>query len=770
MKELPPIIREKICDRQAGLREVNFRKVSTNGFGDPLNSYPHSMMWFREKLYVATTRANLHLLWFTIGDRVRNFQIWPVEHPEAPYDLDLRAQIWCYDPVEDVWENLYVSPMIRGSEGFDVPLAIGFRGMAIHQAPDDEGPALYIPTWSPRLGPGPVLLRSRDGVVFEQISEPGLGDPTVTTIRSVVSFKGKLFIAPTGTTKNHFSANIPDRLVIMAGTSLEKNDWQLACEPYFGDKTNEGVFCMAVYNGYLYAGTVNGEEGFQVWKTKGEGELPYTWTQVLACGGYRGKENQGAVSMAVFKGSLYIGGGILGGYDRPRNIGPASPELIRVHSDDTWDLIVGETRLTPEGLKVSLSGLGSGFNSPTPGYFWQMCEHEGWLYLGTYDMTNWLPFFHPENMPARVRRFIEDFGVDVIVENYAGFDLWRSGDGNRWVPVSRNGFGNHYNFGIRTMVSSPYGFFVGATNPFGTKVATRRLGGWNYEDNPQGGLEIWLGKSESLHGIRVGDGFDHHDDALIEKYVLPGIEMDPEEVRRRGELLIEEFYEHSGFRHCGFWSKRADTPKKSCINLMRELLFFITAENSRILEIGCGKGATTSVVVKHLPGAAISTLAMSKEDRKECKMRLPDIDCRHLKGNRLRYASESFDYVISVEGLCGKQELLPEIFRALKSGGRFVFTDLIVESNFDGYPKSKNVASSLGELHSILRSAGFNEIALHDITVPCAHRYHEAVHRDFRNQVLAKTINMEIFDQVLSRLPGAGQMINYYAMGIVGKV
>ena len=78
-----------------------------------------------------------------------------------------------------------------------------------------------------------------------------------------------------------------------------------------------------------------------------------------------------------------------------------------------------------------------------------MQEHNGILYLGTNDSS-----------VAYRGGLLEPF----IKEEF-GADLWASQDGNKWVRLTRNGFGNIYNFGIRTFFSSPqYGLFVGATN------------------------------------------------------------------------------------------------------------------------------------------------------------------------------------------------------------------------------------------------------------------------------------------------------------------
>ncbi len=620
----------QIPEHPPGLMARNFRKISSNGFGDPLNAYPHCMAWFKDKLYVGTTRANLHILWFATGERVKNFHIWPVEHPERPYDLDLRAQIWRYDPRSRRWENVFLSPMIMGSEGFEVPLAIGFRGMTIHRGPNDPSPALCFPTWASRLGPGPVLLRSFDGRRFEQIFEPGLGDPTVTTIRSIVSFKGKLFIAPTGTTKDRISGNVPDRLVVLVNRDISNSDWELACEPFFGDRTNLGVFCMTVYNGYLYAGTGNNEEGFQIWKTDAEGFPPYKWKKVFSHGGFRGKENQGVVSMTQFKGRLYVGSGIIGGYDREKNVGPASPELFRLDPDDFWELIIGEPRITPEGLKVPLSGLGAGFNSPTVGYFWSLCEHEGCLYLGTYDITSWLPYIRLDNWPRRIRQAVEQYGIEEILETWAGFDLWRSWDGVRWFPVSRNGFGNSYNYGVRTMASSPFGLFIGAANPFAPTVAVQRLGVWKYVPNFRGGLEIWLGSREwdKVQGEgRIGPPI----------WPTPRLGMKTEDPDQVCEKLIDDFYEGSGFRHCGLWRYRTKSPVQACEDLVEEILSFIASGQKRILEIGCGRGATTKAILKHLPEVSLTGVVKKKDELNSCRKKVPESTCRRMKGPRLKF-------------------------------------------------------------------------------------------------------------------------------------
>ncbi|MGK7903830.1 MAG: hypothetical protein AB4352_20980 [Hormoscilla sp.] len=474
-----------------GLRNSNFRKICENGFGDRNNSYAHSMAWFQDHLYVGTTRANLCLI--RHGMPQIKMDVWPVECPNPVYSpeferTEARAEIWRYDPPNDHWERLFQAPMIIGSEGEPISRELGYRGMVVFQGKSDSKPALYTTTWSRSRGPGSLILRSDGGQNFVTVSKPGLIGLPITSLRSLVPFKGRLFTAPTGAARGN--ANTSGVPVIYESSDPAKGEWQPANEPGFGDLNNRTIFELRGFGDYLYAGTFN-NNGFQIWRTKAEGKPPYDWTNIITNGAGRGSLNQVAGSMIVFKDALYVGTGIQnGGYDRLNNIGPAGAEIIRIHDDNTWEVVVGEKR----NGKRPLSGIYAGFNSICNGYVWKMCVHDGWLYAGTFDWSVSASFTKLENKPERLARLLGKVGIENIVENQGGCELWRSYDGENWLPVNRQGFGNPYNYGFRNMVSTPYGLFIGTANPYGPKVAKKIDDQWTYVDNPDGGLEIWLGK------------------------------------------------------------------------------------------------------------------------------------------------------------------------------------------------------------------------------------------------------------------------------------
>ncbi|HKQ98114.1 MAG TPA: hypothetical protein VJV75_09590, partial [Candidatus Polarisedimenticolia bacterium] len=481
-----PAIFERLTQRPASmetppdariLRAAQFRAVATRGFGDPQNSYPHAMAWFRDRLFVGTTRNILQLVSIAPDPSTDAFHLWPVRVPDGTnaLSLDQRCQIWRYDPLAGTWEMSFQSPRLE-RDGHSVWRDFGYRNMVVMQTRSDRAPALYVTTMSSSRGNGASILRSEDGVDFQPVTKPGLGDAGVTSFRALVAFRDKLYTAPAGRARLWTHSDSP---VVLECADPRTADWRAVCEPAFGDPTDLTIFEMAVFNDHLYAGTGNATDGFHVWKTDAHGAPPYKWKKVITGGAFRGRLNEVVMSMTVFNGALYVGGGVRrGGFDREYKVGPAAAELIRIHPDDSWDLVAGTPRLTPEGAKKPLSGLGPGFGNPFTGYLWCMQEHDGVLYVGTYDSSVFLSYVDLERVPPRKRWILGALGPDNIVRQEGGFDLWASADGVSWTRVTRTGFGNPYNYGVRTMATTPWGLFVGAANPFGPDVAVQTPAGW----------------------------------------------------------------------------------------------------------------------------------------------------------------------------------------------------------------------------------------------------------------------------------------------------
>jgi hypothetical protein len=436
---------------------VQFHLSNEDGFGDCVNTYSWSMAWFRGKLYVGTNRGSTLGV---IGD--------PDFHCTGEGGA---AEIWRYTPKTRTWELAFRSP-----SDVQVPLTPpgtfaardnGFRDMIVFREADGTE-ALYVagviyPTlFEPRR---PRILRSTDGVTFEAVpTDAGtvLGDVNATGFRAMAVYKGRLYVTA--------GSVIGEGVILAAENPAGGND-------NFQQVSPPGMlaFELAVFNGFLYIGSAESAPftGYNVFKTDAEptGTPFHNFIPVVthgAFGPYFLGPNNAILSMTVFKNRLYVGG---------------QTDLIRVNPDDTWDLVVGDPRTTPLGPKAPLSGLPAGFGNPFTGHLWRMEDHQDRLYVGTWDVAVFL-----RNIPI----------IGPIAAAEAGFDLWTTEDGVFWRQITRNGLGNIFNHGVRSLLSTREGLFLGTVNP------------WD-------GTQVWLGRTKNRHrdhdyasfdpiGIRAADG------------------------------------------------------------------------------------------------------------------------------------------------------------------------------------------------------------------------------------------------------------------------
>jgi hypothetical protein len=459
-----------------GLAEEDFRQIGEQGFGDPGNSYAWAMAYFKGKLYVGTNRYFLCVTGLGAGGA----------NPELPrncapnlIDMDLRGRIYEYDPATNQITEVYVSPTFSAllSDGtrVDAPHAAGFRTMTVFTEPDGTE-ALYVGSFATPALPsiGARILRSVDGREFTEVPLNFPNGRRYSSFRSLTVYKNRLYaLGHSG------DPDVPD--LIESADPFNKG-FRTVNVPGYGDPANSGAFELEVFAGYLYVGTFAATDGFQLLKTQAVGEPPYVFQKVLVNGAYRGSKSQSVVSLKGFHGHLYVGSGVyFGSSNLIPDFKPAPAELLRVAADDSWELICGEERQTPDGFKTPLSGRPAGFGNGFTNYMWRMTEHDGVLYLGTFDTSVFAQYASNSDLQGLVSKAnLEQFPnlapllgqvdpaeiADMISAVEGGFDLWKTQDGVDWRLVSRTGFGDSFSYGVRNLQSTPFGLFLGTANPF----------------------------------------------------------------------------------------------------------------------------------------------------------------------------------------------------------------------------------------------------------------------------------------------------------------
>ena len=456
------------------LTTADFKYSPERGFGDRDNSWAQSMVWWKDHLYVGTGRAavctSLFSLW-RFADAIfgrefaDTFLPYPPNDPDLSCpadgaDLRLQAEIWRFTPGGNQWDRVFQSPNDLDNPGpppvpgKKVPYEMTFRGMAAHTDPDGTE-ALYAfgvntaVMYDNTKIPPPRVLRTTDGETWTPVPQtPGtfLGDMPYnadhSSFRSPLSFKGKLFV---------LSGPIFGQGALIGSENPAAGDdaWFLAAP------ANVLFYEMSTFNGWLYLGTFSPVTGgYSVIKTRAEGPPPYQFQTVIPVGAFHPdpiRASRSVVSMNEFQGRLYVGTASM-------------TEVVRINPDDTWDLVVGPPRVAPAlggvgvEFKYPLSGLDNGFGHTPNDHAWQMGDLYRQLYIGTYNAT-----VGARNNPI--------YGP--LLSHNMGAHLYRTSEGWYYNAITTDGFANlgdphggKYDYGLRTMVTTPHGAFLGTANDY----------------------------------------------------------------------------------------------------------------------------------------------------------------------------------------------------------------------------------------------------------------------------------------------------------------
>lgn len=291
------------------------------------------------------------------------------------------ASLWRFDDASHAWQAVldqggqpvqtrrraiipHVSPPgfpVGSLPGQDA----GFVSMMVFQGTDDDVPCLYVATQGLT---GARLLRSADGQYFApvltlptSIGYLGLAALTVWNGRLVMTSGAHL--PDTDAVADSGPAQLPRGTVLGSRNPLASDQWEVLSALGFGNPLNMAVSALTVHQDRLCAATANPSTGFQIW-ISGAGGAPDDpgWTCLLEKGAARYGMSPQVALLKSHQGQLWIGTAM----DMPAlaTLDWPAAELLRIEPDGTWDLIAGEVRLTPQGLRLPLSLLGPGLDDP----------------------------------------------------------------------------------------------------------------------------------------------------------------------------------------------------------------------------------------------------------------------------------------------------------------------------------------------------------------------------------------------------------------------
>jgi cyclopropane fatty-acyl-phospholipid synthase-like methyltransferase len=113
--------------------------------------------------------------------------------------------------------------------------------------------------------------------------------------------------------------------------------------------------------------------------------------------------------------------------------------------------------------------------------------------------------------------------------------------------------------------------------------------------------------------------------------------FEPFELKWRGS----DFYNYRVFE------KGLKTYQEACENLMERLLSFIPQKRGNILDVACGKGASSRHLLRCY--ADVTGINISERQLEKCRVVAPNVKFIQMNATALNFDNESFDDVICVE-------------------------------------------------------------------------------------------------------------------------
>lgn len=250
-------------------------------------------------------------------------------------------------------------------------------------------------------------------------------------------------------------------------------------------------------------------------------------------------------------------------------------------------------------------------------------------------------------------------------------------------------------------------------------------------------------------------------------------------VKRYDALMFDpevvEYFGGSDFTNFGYWTPDTPDQRRASEQLVEKLVELIPRREGALLDVACGKGATTAHLRRYfdpgnITGVNISSrqLARAKEIAPECRFELMD-------ATDLRFADASLDNIISVEAAFHfdtRERFFEEAYRCLKPGGSLVLSDILMtyEAERDKpYRNEANFVEGPERYRELCRRVGFEGADVIDATKECWEGCYWHAVWFIHERYLARTVSLKKLKEFLTLTYRRARDIRFYLLAACRK-